>query len=94
MRRASLLVMVAVVLAAPARAQDPDRGRALYETHCGGCHYERVHQRPQARWQVKSLADLRLEVVRWAAQVKRPFGVEDLDDIAAYLDRSHYKFEK
>ncbi|TAK44535.1 MAG: hypothetical protein EPO29_03035 [Betaproteobacteria bacterium] len=92
MRPASLLV--ALVLAAPSWAQDAVRGRQLYETHCGGCHYERVHQRERSRWQVKSLAGLRLEVARWAEQLKRPFTLEDLDDIAEYLNRSHYRFEK
>ena len=86
----------ALLLAAalPAWAQDAGRGRQLYETHCGGCHYERVHQRERSRSRVKSLAELRLEVVRWAGQVKRPFMLEDLDDIAEYLNRSHYQFEK
>ncbi|HEV8107371.1 MAG TPA: hypothetical protein VGP97_07580 [Burkholderiales bacterium] len=28
---------------AVAWAQDPAPGRLLYETYCGGCHYERVH---------------------------------------------------
>lgn len=93
----NLRVAAAVLLsmaALPVAAQDAVRGRQLYETHCGGCHYERVHQRERSRWQVKSLASLRAEVARWAAQVKRPFTLEDLDDIAAYLDRSHYQFEK
>ena len=86
--------MLLSTAALPGAAQDEVRGRQLYETHCGGCHYERVHQRERARQQVKSLSGLRLEVVRWAAQVKRPLAPEDLDDIVAYLNRSHYRFEK
>ena len=76
----------------PALAQNPARGRQVYETQCGGCHYERVHQRERSRSNVKSLAQLRAEVARWAAQVGRPFTLEDLDDIAAYLNASHYRF--
>jgi mono/diheme cytochrome c family protein len=86
---------IALLLLSPAAlGQDAARGRALYETHCGGCHYERVHQRPPERSLVKSAAALRLEVARRAGQVKRPFSIEDLDDIAEYLNRSHYKLEK
>ncbi len=92
LRIAAALLLSAAAL--PVAAQDAARGRQLYETHCGGCHYERVHQRERSRWQVKSLAGLRVEVARWAAQVKRPFTLEDLDDIAAYLNRSHYKLEQ
>ena len=97
MRARQLRIAAAIVLSAaalPGTAQDAARGRQLYETHCGGCHYERVHQRERSRWQVSSLAGLRLEVARWAEQVKRPFTLEDLDDIAEYLNRSHYKFAK
>ncbi|TAK52141.1 MAG: hypothetical protein EPO27_01750 [Betaproteobacteria bacterium] len=97
MRARPLRIAAAVLLSAaalPGAAQDAARGRQLYETHCGGCHYERVHQRERSRWQVSSLASLRVEVARWAAQLKRPFTLEDLDDIAEYLNRSHYKLEQ
>jgi hypothetical protein len=40
------------------------------------------------------LAALRVEVARRAAQTARAFTLEDLDDIAEYLNRAHYKFEK
>lgn len=90
MTGAALLLAAAL----PAWAQDAGRGKALYETHCGGCHYERVHQRERSRLKAKSLAGLRLEVARWALQVKQPFTLEDMDDLAEYLNRSHYRFEK
>lgn len=76
----------------PAAAQDAQRGKLLYETHCGGCHYERVHQRERAKSRVQSLADLRDEVVRRAAQTGRPFSLEDLADVAEYLNQTHYRF--
>jgi len=43
--------LAALVLAAPAWAQDEARGRQVYELHCQGCHYERLHQRDRSRWQ-------------------------------------------
>jgi mono/diheme cytochrome c family protein len=76
----------------PAAAQDAGRGKLLYETQCGGCHYERVHERAPGRSSVQTLADLRDEVARRAAQTGRPFTLEDLADIAEYLNQTHYRF--
>jgi len=94
MRRASLLAaLVCAGTALAALAQDAARGRELYDAHCGGCHYPRVHQREPERRLVKSLAELRVEVARRAAQTTQPFAVEDLEDIAAHLNRSYYRFD-
>jgi len=92
MKRA-FAMLAAAALTVPAWGQDAERGKQLYETHCGGCHYERVHQRARERSLVKSLAGLRVEVVRRAQQTKRPFTIEDLDDTAEYLNRSHYRLQ-
>jgi mono/diheme cytochrome c family protein len=86
------LVFLLALGCVPVAAQDAQRGKLLYETHCGGCHYERVHQRDRANSRVKSLAELRDEVVRRAQATGRPFALEDLEDLAAYLNRSHYRF--
>jgi mono/diheme cytochrome c family protein len=89
------LAMLALAgLCAPAVAQDEARGRLLYETHCTGCHYERVHKRDRDKAEVRTLAQLRIEVARRAADTRRPFSLEDLDDIAEYLNRSYYRLEK
>ena len=37
---------------------------------------------------------MRRAISVYAAQTGRPFTVEDLDDIAEYLNRTHYRFEK
>jgi mono/diheme cytochrome c family protein len=87
MRLASLLLAVAPLTAF---AQDPASGKMLYETHCGGCHYERVHQR--TRTDVRDLADLRDAVVRWARQTKRTYTLDELENIVQYLNESHYRF--
>jgi mono/diheme cytochrome c family protein len=72
-----------------AAAQDIQRGRLLYQTHCGGCHYERIHER--LRSEVKDLSDLRDMVARWAPQTKRSFTLDEREDIAQYLNASHYR---
>jgi len=78
----------------PAAAQDAGRGKLLYETHCGGCHYERVHERAPQKSQVHTLAELRDMVARRAAQTGRPFTLDDLADIAEYLNRTHYRLTR
>jgi len=85
------LAFALACLCLPAAAQDPGRGKLLYETHCGGCHYERVHERDRNKTVVHSLADLRDQVARRAAQTGRRFTLEDLGDIAEYLNRTYYR---
>jgi len=87
MRFASLLLLLFPLAAA---AQDAERGRVLYQTYCGGCHYERVHDR--LRTEVKDLSDLRDMVARWAPQTKRTFSLDEREDIVQYLNESHYRF--
>ena len=88
------LALALCLVALPAVAQDAGRGKLLYETHCGECHYERVHQRDRAKSSIKSWSDLRDEVALRAGQTKRPFTLEDLEDIAEYLNRSHYRLTR
>jgi mono/diheme cytochrome c family protein len=97
MRRADWIAgawaAAALAAAAPVQAS-PERGRQLYELHCGGCHYERVHERDRWRSRITTMADLRAEVERWSRQTKHSFTAEDLGDIVEYLDRSHYQLRK
>lgn len=89
MMKALALLLLLLPLAAP--AQDAARGRALYQTHCGGCHYERFHAE-RARPAVRDISDLRDMVAQWARETKRSFTTEELDDIVLYLNESHYRF--
>ncbi len=93
MKQAFALVPV-LMFALPAQAQDVGRGKLTYDTHCVACHYERVHQRAPSKSLVRSFAALRIEVANRALLTNRKFTPEELDDVAAYLDRSHYRFAK
>jgi mono/diheme cytochrome c family protein len=93
MRAAALLALLWLLVPA-AQAQDARRGAALYETHCLACHYERIHKRDPARSLVRSLAQLRVEVAQRAALIAQRLSPDDLDDVAEYLNRSHYRLEK
>jgi mono/diheme cytochrome c family protein len=87
--------VLGALFALPAAAQDPGRGQELYELHCLTCHYERIHKRDPSRSTVRSYTQLRVEVANRAALVvKQQFSTQDLDAIAEYLNRSHYKFER
>lgn len=88
------LLVLLVCVSLPATAQDAGRGKLLYETHCGGCHYQRVHERDPDKSLVKSISDLRDQVARRAALTGRPFTLGDLEDIAEYLNRSHYRLAR
>lgn len=88
------ILLVLAFASLPAAAQDPERGKLVYETQCGGCHYERVHERERSKSTVQSLSDLRDEVVRRAGMTGRPFTLEDLEDVAEYLNRSYYRFAR
>jgi len=84
--------LVLALVAGQAPAADSRQGRILYETHCGGCHYPRVHERKTT--QIESNAALRREVAKWAAQTPRRFTPGEVDDITEYLNRSHYRLAK
>ena len=86
--------MAALLASAHAFGQDAERGRQIYETHCLACHYERIHKRDPSRSLIRSFAGLRIEVASRADLTRQRFSVEDLDDIAEYLNRSHYRLEK
>lgn len=87
-------IVLLVMLAAPAWAQDAERGKLLYETHCLACHYERIHKREPSRSLVRTFTQLRLEVAQRAANTGQRFTLADLDDIAEYLNRTHYRLKR
>lgn len=91
-RASAFALLLAMAAALPAQAQDARRGRQLYETHCLTCHYEHVHERAPARSKVHSLEELKKEATLRAGLTGLRFTREDLDDIVAYLNQSHYHF--
>lgn len=92
----SRVARVVALLCLPlgAAAQDAERGRMLYDTYCGDCHYARVHERPRQDSRVKDLADLRDMVANRAALTKYRFSLDEKEDVVQYLNRSYYKFAK
>lgn len=93
MRAAELAAGLSLAMAAGGvAAADAGHGRLLYETHCGACHYQKLHGRKTTK--ITTFAELRSEVARWALQVNRPLTPHEIDDIAEYLGQSHYSLKK
>jgi mono/diheme cytochrome c family protein len=93
MRAAEAIAGIVLALGVPqALAADPQQGKLLYETHCGTCHYEKLHDRKVTK--IDSYAALKAEVSKWAAETGRKFAPGELDDIVEYLNQSHYRIAK
>lgn len=86
----ALALCAALVLAGPASAAgDPARGGKLHED-CLGCHGTEVYVPPRAK--VKSLSALKKEVERWNDRMNPKFTKQEIEDMAAWLNREFYKF--
>ena len=92
MRAAEALGVVILLMAGPLLAADPQQGKLLYETHCATCHFEKLHDRKVSK--IDSYAALKSEVSKWALEAGRVFTPAELDDIAEYLNQSHYRIAK
>jgi hypothetical protein len=93
MRPVDVCLSVTLTLASGgAFGADAQPGRLLYETHCGTCHYEKLHERKTSA--ISTIVALKVEVAKWAAQTNRRFTQAELDDIAEYLNQSHYRLAK
>ena len=99
-RMALLLWMLLVFLAAcgapasqpelPQRvAADMMRGGELYRAHCSACHTAQVHWRQKSL--VHSWNDLRYQVSRWQRLSGQNWSREEIEDVAAYLNRLFYQ---
>lgn len=82
--------LVALFAAPVASAVDTERGRALYEMHCLACHSESVHGRQKRA--AKDFDDVRAWVSRWNENLALRWSREEIDDVAAHINRSYYRF--
>jgi mono/diheme cytochrome c family protein len=69
-------------------AADILRGGELYRTYCIACHTAQMHWREKRL--VKSWDDLRAQVSRWQRIAGQNWSREEMDDVAAYLNRLFY----
>lgn len=91
--RCAVLAAVAMwVGGAPsaAAAADAARGRALYETRCGGCHDRSVHARTARS--AKSFDEIRGYVVSWDRQIGGLWRDDEVDAVTRYLNERYYRY--
>ena len=89
---ACVLALTSLAACMMPRAAEPDleRGRLLYENHCMTCHTSKVHRRyPPSAIDREALRTI---VRIWAEEQKLGWSAEDIDDVARYVDRTHYRF--
>ena len=89
------LLPMCLLAGSPAMGADTpsvERGRLLYENHCIVCHTAKVHGRiPPLPINMK---ELRYIVAFWAKNEKLPWTEQEIDDVAQYLDVTHYRLRK
>jgi mono/diheme cytochrome c family protein len=74
----------------PARAMaDPARGQLLYQTACATCHTEQAHWRDKSM--VRDWPGLIHQVARWQKVAGQTWRPEEIEDVAAYLNRRFYQ---
>jgi mono/diheme cytochrome c family protein len=69
-------------------AVSADRGGDLYQDYCNACHTAQVHWRDKRL--VRTRDDLRYQIARWQRISGQNWSREEIDDVAAYLNREFY----
>lgn len=82
--------LVMLLAQAPAMA-DMERGKALTEKHCIGCHDDGVYTRKDRR--VTTLDALGKQVRRCETNLGLTWFDEETNDVINYLNTQYYKFE-
>ena len=89
---AKLAFAVAALLTAPlALGADAERGRALYELRCGGCHSESVHGRQKRV--AANFKEVRTWVSRWNEHLGLRWRGDEIDDVAVNLNATYYRYK-
>lgn len=95
----TLVLCIALAMAAPAGAVDPANGKKLHDTNCVSCHaammngdagkiYMRENRRVKSRQALTEMVDFckrRLDLI-WFD--------EEVNNVAEYLNNTYYQFHK
>ena len=106
MRRVALIAVlllgaagVVVAQGIPYGGADASAGRALSQKDCVGCHARkfdgdatRIYTRPERK--VRNPEQLLSQVQLCNSELNLQYFPEDEANVAAYLDREHYRFSK
>lgn len=91
--KAQLYLALTTFLAATAQAAlpgDAAEGKRLHDAHCTSCHDSAVYVRKDRM--VRSLEDLKTQVVGCGRVAKQTFSSEQVRDIVKYLNDQFYRF--
>jgi mono/diheme cytochrome c family protein len=93
MRRTGLAFLMCVLASWPAIAQTADevqRGKLLYSTHCHACHNSTIHWREKKL--VTDFASLEAQVRRWQMTAGLSWSTDDIRLVSLYLNENFYHF--
>lgn len=90
LNRRSMLLIVALCSTNPAQAASAERGKALYENHCQGCHDDTVHVREKHK--AANFEAVVKFVARWEAELKLGWSAEERADVADYINTTFYHY--
>ena len=68
-----------------------DKGAELHAANCTSCHDDAVYKRKDRR--VTNMDGLKTQVQRCELSLGLKWFDEDIDDVAAYLNSTYYKFK-
>ncbi|MCU0774677.1 MAG: cytochrome C [Ideonella sp.] len=71
-------------------ADDPTRGRLLYETHCIACHNSQMHWRDQRL--ARDWAGLEQQVRHWQGRANLNWTDDDVLEVVRHLNDRIYRY--
>jgi len=89
----STLLLAATLTAASSlsMAADINHGKSLHQANCTSCHDDSIYTRKDRRINTRGALDLQIRHCEQALSLQ--WFDEDVDDVAAYLNDSYYKFK-
>ncbi len=85
-----VVLFIAAVCGHVVHAADINRGRMLYENHCGVCHKSVVHVREKRV--SRSIGDINHQVGRWQSELKLGWDKTEIGDVVQYLNTRYYQY--
>ncbi len=84
-------LMVALLLMGPAAAADLVNGKALHDAVCKTCHQSDYYTRKDSI--IHSSTELNKQVTRCQDGAGEHWSAAHIEDVAAYLNATYYKFK-
>lgn len=89
--RTRAVLMLALLLAGSASAADIAKGKALHDSVCKTCHQSDYYTRKNSI--IHSSAELTKQVTRCQEGAGEHWSAAQIEDVAAYLNATYYKFK-